>query len=63
MHCFWTICPANDGSELNIARLYHFKLGGIANIACCKWNNFMFASYNVDHQSCCLDGVKEAGSC
>jgi hypothetical protein len=37
--------------------------GGVANVACCQWNNYMFAQYNVDHQSCCKDGVKEAGSC
>lgn len=37
--------------------------GGSANTACCKWNNYMFAQYNVDHQSCCRDGVKDAGSC
>jgi len=37
--------------------------GGYANTSCCQWNTYMFAQYNTDHQACCKDGVKEAGSC
>jgi len=37
--------------------------GGYANTSCCNWDTHMWAQYNTDHQTCCKDGVKDAGSC
>jgi len=51
---------AADNSNYNANQC---QAGGYANTACCNWDTHMWAQYNTDHQSCCRDGVKDAGSC